>query len=175
MPPFERTSCACEECSAHCERQPGYLVPSDVERLCALLRLCQSCTEFSVEAGERCPRCGGSLLTVLPEMVFEQSPGALLAHIGIDGSIETRRVGTITPRRTVAGACVFLSSGRCEVHKEAPFGCAYFDSHLDMPEADRRSEWGVRQVLGSKSYAEFRATLPVRPAPKLLDSETNVL
>lgn len=52
---------------------------------------------------------------------------------------ETVRVGTITPRRKADGSCVFLDGDdRCTIHAVAPAGCAMFDTHMGLVEAQRR-------------------------------------
>ena len=132
--PFPRTVCACEDCLACCERQPGYLIPDDLPAIAALL-------------GEPI------------EPFLAASPGALVGRFTADG-IETLRIGTIVPRTTTPeGRCIFLESdGRCAIHSVAPFGCAMFDTHMVDGEWQERSRWGLGQIASS-SYQAKRATL----------------
>jgi hypothetical protein len=51
---------------------------------------------------------------------------------------------TLVPARRPGGACHWLFDGRCAVHNVAPFGCAFFDSHMLAAEVDRRSAAAVR-------------------------------
>ena len=131
--PFERTTCACTVCVDCCHTQPGSCIPGDVERIAAHL--------------------GKPLRETL--LKFWASPGALLAN----ASGQTMRVGTITPR-IVRGRCVFLDDAdRCTIHPVATAGCAYFDTHMDLPEGHRRGLWVARSQM-SAEYQSLRRTLP---------------
>ena len=141
-PPFERTVCACENCRACCKRQPGSLVPGDLERIALYTSKTQG----------------------LPyEVAFEQvkkqlwaSPGALVLNTAT-GRVE--RVGTITPRYR-KGRCVFLDENeRCTIHAVAPAGCAYFDTHMPRGQAQMRSAWLVTQQQ-HPDYQKLRDSLP---------------
>lgn len=50
-----------------------------------------------------------------------------------------RPVPTLVPARQANGHCHWLFDGRCAVHENAPFSCAFFDTHMSVEEADRRS------------------------------------
>jgi Fe-S-cluster containining protein len=87
---------------------------------------------------------------------FWASPGSLVKHLAT-GKIE--RVGTITPKR-VKGRCVFLTEDdRCSIHAVAPFGCAYFDTHMSMEQAHPRSLWLVDSTK-REDYQALRDQLP---------------
>jgi len=134
--PFKRTVCACKDCLACCERQPGYLVPEDIDAI----------SEYLGEPAD-------------PFLVA--SPGAVVARASDDAmGIELVRVGSIVPRTTTPGGrCVFLESdGRCAIHPVAPFGCAMFDTHQRTGEWETRSQWGVRRMM-EWQYQEKRSTL----------------
>lgn len=132
MTEFTRTECACEECRACCKRQPGHLVPSDIQTI-------------SDHMGE----------SVLPFLVA--SPGAVLGKVTEDG-VELFRVGSITPRTVSAeGRCVFLEDDeRCAIHAVAPFGCAMFDTHHRSDELDGQ---GIKLIM-DEAYQSLRSTLP---------------
>ena len=135
QPPFERTTCACPECVNCCYRQPGPLVPGDFERIQAHLGV--------DDAGMR--------------KLFWKSPGALVMNAL---TRQTRRIGTITPKR-VAGKCVFLDGNeRCTIHEVAPAGCRYFDTHMSGAEGQDRGQWMARQQ-NDVDYQKLRDTLPV--------------
>jgi hypothetical protein len=51
---------------------------------------------------------------------------------------------TLVPTRGVDGACHWHFEGKCAVHDRAPYGCAFFDSHMPEEEVQRRSEATVR-------------------------------
>jgi Fe-S-cluster containining protein len=130
---FERTVCACETCKACCKRQPGPLAPGDLERIAEHLGM-------TVEDAKQ---------------FFWASPGCLVR----DGLGETRRIGTITPRYR-KGRCVFLDENdRCKIHPVAPFGCAYFDTHMSYGRAQGRSNW-LATMQSRWEYQKLRDTLP---------------
>ncbi len=112
---FERTSCSCRRCSAHCRRQPGALGPGDYEALRAFTGLDEAGLDAQLVA----------------------SPGAVY----IEGS-RARVMEGVTPARKADGACVWLTSdGLCAVHPVSPVGCRLFDAHQTAEESDRRSKW----------------------------------
>jgi Fe-S-cluster containining protein len=133
-PPFDRTTCACPTCASCCHDQPGSCAPGDVERIAAHLHL--------------------PLRVAL--LRFWASPGALIAN---SATGVTARVGTITPRMQ-RGRCVFLDEqDRCTIHPVAPFGCAYFDTHMGAAEGQQRSLHLIRLQL-TADYQSLRRTLP---------------
>lgn len=91
------------------------------------------------------------------ERALVASPGCI---VGDTRTQQMYRIGTVTPRR-VDGACVFLSADlRCRVHAVAPFGCAYYDTHMSAEDGEARTLWALRQIVVSKEYAALRARLP---------------
>lgn len=135
--PFKRTTCACDECVACCKRQPGYLVPDDI----------QAITDYLGEPAE------GFLVA---------SPGALVGRMSADGTtVETFRVGSIVPRTVDGGGrCVFLDEeDRCVIHPVAPFGCSMFDTHMLSGEHLEKAAWGISR-MATPAYQSKRATLP---------------
>ncbi len=52
----------------------------------------------------------------------------------------------LVPARCEDGACHWYFDGRCAVHDNAPYGCAFFDAHQSQPEIDRRVEATVRAI-----------------------------
>jgi Fe-S-cluster containining protein len=136
-PPFERTVCACAECVACCKRQPGHLVPGDAERIAEYL-------------GEPV------------EPYLWDSQGALV--LCPDGIV--RRARTMTPRM-VKGRCIFLDENdRCKIHKVAPFGCAYVDTHMSKQKGQERSQWAVRAYWQDEGYNARRKKLPLATSYK---------
>lgn len=134
---YGRTRCACEECTLNCEHIPGYLIPSDLPRLAG-----------TDDEADILAWAASNLLA---------SPGALVARP--DGS--TYRIRTLVPARAEAGrpqydggaprtanTCRFFDvpTRRCTVHESAPFGCAFFDSHMSMETANERSSAGLRAI-----------------------------
>lgn len=95
---FQRTSCSCRKCSVWCEHIPGYLVPSDLDRL--------------IPSGED------------PLIWAEQN---LLASPGLQIKTPqfTVSIPSLVPRRQQNGHCQWLQDGHCTVHENSPFGCAF--------------------------------------------------
>lgn len=126
---FDRTVCACEECIACCQR-PAHLLPEDVPRLLARAELAGITTE--------------------PLEALRAGKGAVVGdrHTG-----RVRRIPTITPA-VHDGWCVFFdrATRRCRAHDVAPFGCAFFDVHMDRQESDRRSLAGLRVIDADPAY-----------------------
>ena len=46
---------------------------------------------------------------------------------------------TLVPARQTNGHCHWLYEGKCAVHEVSPYGCAFFDSHMDGAEVKHRS------------------------------------
>ena len=133
--PFTRTTCGCPICVSGCTSQPGSLAPGDIERIAAYLHQ--------------------PMRTVLAK--FWSSPGALATNTARG---QTWHIGTITPKLR-DGRCVFLDeSDRCTIHPVAPFGCAYFDTHLSAAEGQPRRRWLTLQQA-SAAYQSLRRTLDV--------------
>lgn len=131
---FTRTKCACERCVQCCKRQPGPLAPGDFERIQKHL----GATDEEMR------------------QLFWASPGCLVKSLRTG---RTLRVGTITPRYR-KGRCVFLDENdRCKIHEVAPFGCAYFDTHMGW-EGHERGEWLARAQQESAEYQALRNSLP---------------
>src|SRR5262245_43773380 len=132
--PFDRTVCDCPECRACCRRQPGPLLPGQLEAIAAHL---------------------GKPLRETAAL-FVASPGGVM---GNRATGRTLRVGTITPRMR-AGRCVFLDpEERCTIHAVAPFGCAYFDTHMSAEEGQRRGLWMMKLQATDPAYQSLRRTL----------------
>jgi hypothetical protein len=54
---------------------------------------------------------------------------------------------TLVPARQANGHCHWLFQGLCAVHENAPYGCAFFDSHMPPAEAERRSAATIQARL----------------------------
>lgn len=116
--------CSCAECVLNCQHIPGYLIPSDLDRI-------------------RQHLAPGDDLFTWARKYLLASPGARVLQGG-----RVFRIPTLVPARRLDGACTFLTTeNRCRIHAVAPFGCAFFDSHQPATEADQRSSQGLRAVL----------------------------
>lgn len=132
--PFKATECACLKDQAFCKEQPGHLLPGQMQEILTYLKV-------SIEEASK---------------YFWNSPGMVLLRMG-----RLFRIRTITPRFE-NGQCVFFKEGRCSIHSVAPFGCRFFDAHMSLEEAQNRSQWGARQILGSiDQYKSDRDVLPM--------------
>lgn len=117
--PWPRTSCACDQCKKFCRRQPGSLVPGDLDRIAAFLKL-------SVEEASK---------------YFCASPGSIVKDSS-DG--QAWRIGTICPK-TKGGRCVFLTpDNKCSIHPVSPFGCSHFSAHMNDAVAYPRTVYMTR-------------------------------
>lgn len=125
---LNRTVCGCKECTVNCMFIPGYLVPDDLTRLA--------------------PKGTESEILTWAETRLLASPGAKMGWM-IDGSMQTFRVPTLVPaRKPGQRECIWLDSSRhCQVHANAPFGCAFFDAHMPDKEGTRRSLMGLQAIL----------------------------
>lgn len=52
----------------------------------------------------------------------------------------------LVPARGVFGHCHWFFDGKCAVHADAPFGCAFFDPHMAEDEVHRRAAAMVEAV-----------------------------
>jgi hypothetical protein len=53
-------------------------------------------------------------------------------------ALTDRPYPTLVPARGPDGSCHWLFQGRCAVHANAPYGCAFFDTHMSPDEVERR-------------------------------------
>ncbi len=115
---FQRTTCDCELCSFWCRIMPGYLVPSDLERLCPP---------------------GADLMRWAREHL-RASRGFLLVNRMTGAKMQ---IPSLVPAKQANGHCHWLQAdGRCGVHENSPFGCAFLDQHMKDRDADRRNDAG---------------------------------
>jgi hypothetical protein len=115
---FRRTTCDCELCSFWCQIMPGYLVPSD------LRRLCPPDVDLMTWAREHLRASQGFI--------------ALNKKTG-----ERVQIPSLVPAKQANGHCHWLQAdGRCAVHEIAPFGCAFLDQHMKDREAHERNVAG---------------------------------
>jgi Fe-S-cluster containining protein len=130
-----RTKCGCAACTANCECIPGYLIPDDLERMIP--------HEVYKDAE--------SLATWAREHL-RASEGALIERHYTDGRRVRMRVGTLVPAHREGLSCHWLKDGRCEIHENAPFGCAFFDCNQTKAAADVLSSQGVTAIM--QAHAE---------------------
>lgn len=117
---YSRTTCDCHQCTINCKFLPGYLIPSDLDRIASHIGTA-NLVEFAMN----------HLLA---------SPGAILGL----SSGETKRIRTLVPARKSDLSCIFLTEQQhCSIHSLSPFGCAFFDTHQTRQESDTRSLEGL--------------------------------
>lgn len=113
-----RTNCSCKVCTDNCRFMPGFLIPADLERLIP----------------ERT-----SIFQWAEENLLA-SPGAVVVR---DGKV--MRIPTLVPAVKEDGSCIHLTlEGQCDIHDDAPFGCALFDCG---PAPAGLSEKGLATIL----------------------------
>lgn len=115
---FKRSSCSCRLCQVPCKLLPGYLIPSDLQRLPS-----------------------GDNLLDWAKVHLRASPGFVI----INRSLQVR-LGTLVPARVKDDACHWFVDGRCQVHQVAPFGCAYFSEHMTDSDDKERRDAGYQAV-----------------------------
>lgn len=77
---------------------------------------------------------------------FSASEGPLVIQRAMNGEQTPLRVPTLVPAQREDGRCVFLTDDdKCSIHKVAPFGCAYHDTHASEAESYPRSYHAVRE------------------------------
>lgn len=111
---FTRIICACRVCTLPCRHMPGMLIPSDIEPM-------------SIACGELNPLDWAKKTLVA-------SPGALVRGGGVE-----YRIKTLVPASREDGSCTFFEGDHCLIHPVAPFGCAFFDTHMGAAEGDERA------------------------------------
>jgi hypothetical protein len=108
---FVRNSCSCRKCSVFCEFIPGFLVPSDLDRLI--------------------PPGDDPLLWA--EQHLLASPGyQIKSH-----HVTVISIPSLVPRRQGNGHCHWLQDGRCSVHENSPYACAF---HNQCRQTDAQAE-----------------------------------
>jgi hypothetical protein len=101
-----RTSCGCDACVMNCRYMPGMLAPSDLGRMAP-----DGDEEAVMAWAERDLRASRGALAAQGENLF--------------------RIPTLVPAARPDGSCIHLEAGRCAIHADAPFGCAFFDCGPD--------------------------------------------
>jgi Fe-S-cluster containining protein len=118
---YNRTVCACPSCQACCLCKPGMLAPGDLELIASHL--------------------GKNLIEILD--CFQASEGALVIMRG-----KATRIPTIVPNLIPGIGCVFLDDRRmCIIHGVAPYGCGWFDIHMDEVEGSDRSRDALVEIV----------------------------
>jgi len=117
---FHRTVSANAEDVLCCKYMPSYLVPSDISRLC--------------------DRFGCNPLQLAKSHLLA-SPGAEISKDGV-----RQRLRTLVPDRNSVGHCEFLHDGKCAIHGDSPYGCAFFDSEMSDQEASLRTSAGLQAI-----------------------------
>lgn len=118
----ERTSCDCTACASHCAVMPGYLIPSDLPRMAH----------------------GKDDFYAFVDASLEASPGAKVIDTR---SGEIFNIPTLVPRARQNGSCMFFVEGRCTIHEVSPFGCAFFDNHIDPTKAERLKMESLHAII----------------------------
>jgi len=107
-------ACRCERCVSACRNDPGRLVPADLKKIAAFLKISEN--ELQAEYLVRIPAMNNGRIYFL-------APAKIKAgHFLVPP-------GTIVPDyyETEKGRCVFLTpEGSCMIHPVKPFECAAY-------------------------------------------------
>jgi hypothetical protein len=115
---FKRTTCGCELCSCYCKVMPGFLVPSDLERLI--------------------PKDADPMAWARTHL--RASKGSVMVNTLTGETISS--IPSLVPAKQANGHCHWLNQdGKCNVHSDSPFGCAFYDQHMKDEEAERRNHY----------------------------------
>lgn len=139
---FAATQCACAECTKNCRFMPGNLIPEDLPRMHEAIAPELHPLEFA-------------------EKYLLASPGAQVGKVNEKTKrLEIFRIPTLVPARKKDGSCVFLADeGKCQIHVVAPFGCRFFDNHMDGKTADTRVMAGLNEILkDNAARGEYKRT-----------------
>jgi hypothetical protein len=134
-----RSECGCATCVANCRFKPGFLIPSDLERLVP-----SGADPFAWARVHLRASVGTKVLQVL-------GPG--LAAIRQIGTLVPAHAGPPIPAHGTMAlhvedfACHWLQDGRCLVHAAAPFGCAFFSCRDGESDHDELAKAGVAAVM----------------------------
>jgi hypothetical protein len=104
---------------------PGFLIPSDLERM--------------IPAGADPLQWAESNLLA--------SPGALAMKNG-----KTFRIHTLVPTTKPDGSCIHYRKQHCQIWENAPFGCAFFG--CGAKDEDRVSKSGLVDVMKAQNDVE---------------------
>jgi len=108
-------ACRCERCVSACSNDPGRLVPADLKKIAAHMKISES--ELQAEYLVRIPASGKNC------RIHFLAPAKIKAgHFLVPP-------GTIVPDyyENEKGRCVFLSpAGSCTIHPDKPFECAAY-------------------------------------------------
>lgn len=125
---YNRTSCDCEFCVTNCQYMPGFMIPSDIERMHQHIAPELSTEEFA-------------------KKYLRASPGAKVGQL-VEGGMQVFQIPSLVPARNPeTNHCIFLKEGRCSIHKVSPYGCAFFDCKDVNGTADTLCTRGLNKVM----------------------------
>jgi hypothetical protein len=136
---FNRNACTCQHCVLNCQFIPGYLIPDDLGRMIP--------PEADPETWAR--------------EHLRASPGAKILRINnATGERQVIQIGTLVPAHITGGmACHWLKNGRCEIHENAPFGCAFFYCGQNQQQSDIISAPGLGAIMEAHKTGELYSRL----------------
>jgi hypothetical protein len=105
---------------------PGFLIPSDLERMI--------------------PADADPLQWA--EVNLEASPGAIVMKDG-----KTFRIPTLVMATKDDGSCIYYKQRRCQIWENSPFGCAFFGC-TSGPNQERLSHEGLKAVYKAANEQE---------------------
>jgi hypothetical protein len=121
----ERVSCSCRECRRNCMFMPGFLIPSDLDRMIP----------------------PGADPLQWAEINLLASPGTIVSKDG-----EIFRIPTLVPATKPDGSCIHYQRRGCAIWENSPFGCAFFG--CGAQDEDRLSHLGVNKIYLAQADPE---------------------
>lgn len=123
---YRRSVCGCYECQTNCQFMPGMLIPADLDRL--------------IPPGQDPFAWASENLLA--------SPGSVVSYQG-----DIYRIPNLVPATRADGSCINLVAGRCTVHANAPYGCAFFSCKDEIfdPREQEKSRKAITAI--SRDFA----------------------
>jgi len=138
---IERNECSCKVCRLCCRIMPSFLVPEDIIPMMAETGFIE--TEDFGKEGEGKVELDIKDITPWAEEILLASDGSIVKFGDdlITGGGNAMRVPTLVPRSRKNNCCVFYqkSTGMCDIHENAPYGCRMFDCKISEEESQHKS------------------------------------
>jgi hypothetical protein len=68
-------------------------------------------------------------------------------------ALADRPYPALVPAAHESGQCHWYYAGKCAVHEDAPYSCAFFDAHMAQDEVDRRVAATLRAIRADAAAA----------------------
>ncbi len=138
----QRSVCDCLDCTLGCKFLPGMLIPSDLHRL-------MPSGVDHLEWGRAHLLAGDGMTIAFTDPIKKKLVRA--------------NIPTLSPATAEFG-CHWLdgpadNGGKCRVHTNSPFGCAFFNTHEEYQPATDRLMLGMFEILDDFKRRGFYSTI----------------